>query len=175
MNQRLEKPDFCVEVQTEQEYAAFGTLLEKYDRAFDLKKRYENAPGSVRAFYAIDAAGHPFAALALYEHDPWNRTVSISCISVNGNETEKLIAAIQWVTGIAVLEMGAEKVCTLIGKDSEEYASFFLSAGYSYDGFLRDHLLLSNGQRSDAFLISILKHEYERQHFLHCKLVKDVI
>lgn len=172
MEQMVKKPEFCVEVHTAEQHAIFHDLLTQYDRSCCFRGRYEENPDSMRAFYMTDADGTPFAAAALYEHDPWERTINLSCIN-HAKEINALIPAIQWITGVAILEMGVDKVCTLVAEDSQECTSLFLSSGYSYDGFLRDHLLLADGRRSDAFLISILKHEYERQHLLHCNITNN--
>ena len=170
MAQNRIQPDFCIEEHSKQEHAMFGSVLTKYSRSCSFRQRYHNAPDSIRAFCMIDTAGNPFAAAALYDHDPWNQTVTLACVTVHEEEKNELVPALQWITGIAIAEMGADKVCTLVAEDSPEYASVYLAAGYSYDGFLRNHLPLPDGRRSDVYLISILKHEYERQHLLHCKL-----
>ena len=170
MAQNRIQPDFCIEVHSKQEHAMFGSVLTKYSRSCSFRQRYQNAPDSIRAFCMIDTAGNPFAAAALYDHDPWIQTVTLACVTVHEEEKNELVPALQWITGIAIAEMGADKVCALVAEDSPEYASVYLAAGYSYDGFLRNHLPLPDGRRSDVYLISILKHEYERQHLLHCKL-----
>ncbi len=155
------------------ERAAFGRVLAQYDRYTGFSMQDIENPRLVRAYYAADAAGLPFAAAVLHRHDPYNRTAALSCITNDGGQTERMVSMVEWVTGIAVLELGIDKVYTLVAEDSQEYSALFLAAGYSYDGFLRDHLLLPDGRRSDAYLISILKHEYERQHRLHCMLSKS--
>lgn len=38
----------------------------------------------------------------------------------------------------------------------------FLRAGYSVEGFFREHSLISNGQRASCFWLAILRHEFER-------------
>ena len=172
MEQMIKKPEFCVEVHTAEQHAVFRNLLKQYERSCCFRGRYEENPDSMRAFYITDADGTPIAAAALYEHDPWERTVNLSCINY-AQDINVLIPAIQWITGVAILEMGVDKVCTLVAEDSLEYVFMYLAAGYSYDGFLRNHLLLPNGRRSDVYLISILKHEYERQHLLHCNITKN--
>ena len=167
MEQIIKKPEFCFEVHTAEQHAIFRNLLTWYDRSCCFRGRYEENPDSMRAFYMTDADGTPFAAAALYEHDPWERTINLSCIN-HAKEINALIPAIQWITGVAVLEMGVDKVCTLVTEDSLEYLFMYFAAGYSHDGFLRSHLLLPSGRRSDAYLVSILKHEFERQHLLQC-------
>ena len=174
MQQNINKPECCIEVCTAEHHSIFHDLLTRYDRSCCFRGRYEEKPESVRAFYILDADQIPFAAAALYQHDPWERTVNLAYIH-QARQGNASIPAIQWITGVAILEMGVDKVCTLVAEDSEEYVPLFLSAGYSYDGFLRHHLLLADGRRSDAFLVSILKHEYERQHLLHCKLEKRIV
>ena len=161
-----------MEVCTEQDQAVLSHVLEQYDRYLGFSITDIKKDGLARAFYAADAAGRPFAVVVLHRHDPSNRTVVLSCVTIDGGQTDRVVSMIQWVTGIAVLELAMDKVYTLVAEDSEEYTALFLSAGYSYDGFLRDHVLLPGGRRSDAYLISILKHEYERQHLLHCMLSK---
>ena len=173
MEQIIKKPGFCVEVHTAEQHAIFHDLLTRYDRSCCFRGRYEANPGSMRAFYMADADGIPFAAGALYEHDPWERTVYLSCIN-RAQDINVLIPAIQWITGVAILEMGADKVGTLVAEDSIEYVFMYLAAGYSYDGFLRDHLILPGGRRSDTYLVSILKHEFERQHLLHCNVASNL-
>ena len=170
MVQKLTKPDSCIEVHSKREHILFDSVLTKYNRSCSFRQRYHYAPHSIRAFCMTNGAGNPVAAAALYDHDPWNRTITLSHITTLEEERNELIPALQWITGIAMAEMGADKVCTFVAEDSPEYAFVYLAAGYSYDGFLRNHLPLPNGRRSDVYLISILKHEYERQHLWHCKL-----
>lgn len=38
----------------------------------------------------------------------------------------------------------------------------FLKAGYTVEGFFREHSLVSNGQRAGCFWLAILRHEFER-------------
>lgn len=165
------KPEFCVEVRTAEQHEIFYNLLKQYQRSCCFRGRYEENPDSMRAFYMTDTDGIPIAAAVLYEYDPWERTINLSCISY-GQEINACIPIIQWITGVAILEMGVDKVCTLVTEDSLEYLFMYFAAGYSHDGFLRSHLLLPSGRRSDAYLVSILKHEYERQHLLHCNAMK---
>ena len=173
MGSMIPKPDGCVAVDTEAEYAVFGRVLAQYDRYTGFSMADVESPRLVRAYYAADTAGRPFAAAMLHQHDSHNRTVALCCITNDEGQTDRMVSMIEWITGIAILELGIDKVYTLVAEDSQEYSALFLAAGYSYDGFLRDHLLLPGGRRSDAYLISILKHEYERQHCLHCMLSKS--
>ena len=151
----------------------FHDLMTQYDRSCCFRGRYAENPGSMRAFYVTDADGTSFAAAALYEHDPWERTINLSCIS-HAQDINVLIPAIQWIMGVDILEMGADKVGALVAEDSIEYVFMYLAAGYSYDSFLRDHLILPRGRRSDAYLVSILKNGFERQHLLHCNIANNL-
>ena len=76
-----QKPEFCVGVHTAKQHAIFHDLLTRNDRSCCFRGRYEENPDSMRSFYMTDANGTPVAAAALYEHDPWERTVNLSCIS----------------------------------------------------------------------------------------------
>lgn len=167
MVQMIKKPNFCNEVLSVEQHTTFRNLLAKYDRFCCFQSRYEKSPNSVRAFYMTDTDGNPFIAAALYGHNPWERTINLSCINC-GQNINDCIPIVQWITGVAILEMEVDKVGALVADDSVEYAFMYFAAGYSHDGFLRDHLLLPDGRRSDAYFVSILKHEFERQHLLHC-------
>ncbi len=161
----LMRPACCKEVQSQEDETLFLSLLDNHMYFCGLKEQSEELPNAIARFIAASDKNNVFAAIALHHFDPWNKTIVISCVTDFNQDVSDIVPAVVWITGLGFYEKGAEKVYTLLGQGSKTpVENFYIEAGFTYDAFLRDHIVMKNGERSSALVYSVLRHEYERQH-----------